>query len=510
MKQTLALRLGQQLAMTPQLQQAIKLLQLSTVDLQEEIQSILTENPLLEYEDSEGPVFESLASADDSPLREPGEEAPMSDLNGDSAVDLDAGDALPDELPVDSRWEDVYDNPGGGGEAPEFEDRNTYQETLGDYLLWQLNLTPMSPTDRAIATMIIDAIDADGMLTVPLEDIAQSLNSGTGGDASYGSEGIPEPDGDDTITLDEVAAVLKLVQHFDPIGVGARDLRECLSIQLHALSEETPWRAQAITIVSDHLDSLAGRDFSTLCAKTRLSEAELDQAIKLIQSLNPRPGSTVATGPDEFIVPDVLVRKVATRRGHRWQVELNGDALPKIRLNEQYAELARNAGKSADATYLRENLNEARWFLKSLQSRHDTLLKVASKIVEMQRGFFDYGEEAMKPMVLADIAAAVDMHESTISRVTSRKYLHTPRGVFELKYFFSSHVATKTGGEVSSTAIRALIRKLTAEENPRKPLSDSQLVTLLAAQNIKVARRTVAKYRESLRIPPSSERKRLS
>ncbi|MBM4203033.1 MAG: RNA polymerase factor sigma-54 [Gammaproteobacteria bacterium] len=494
MKQSLSLRLGQQLAMTPQLQQAIKLLQLSTLDLQEEIQEMVTDNPLLEYEDSEGPVFESLTPAEQNT----DVEAASAGVNAEAAVDLDAGDAMPEELPVDSRWDDVYESSGTGGEAPDIEDRNTYQETLGDYLLWQLNLTPMSPADRVIATMIIDAIDTDGILTTTVEDLVDSLNA----DQSPGDSA--------EVSADEVIAVLKLVQHFDPIGVGARDLRECLLIQLQALAEDTPWRQQALAIVTDHLDLLAGRDFSALCTRTHLNESDLDQTIRLIQSLNPRPGSTVNTGPEEFIVPDVVVRKVVNRRGHRWSVELNGDAVPRIRLNEHYAELARSVNSAADATYLREHLTEARWFLKSLQSRHDTLLKVASKIVEMQRGFLDYGEEAMKPMVLADIAAAVEMHESTISRVTSRKYMHTPRGVFELKYFFSSHVATKTGGEVSSTAIRALIRKLTAEENPRKPLSDSQLQTLLSAQNIKVARRTIAKYRESLRIPPSSERRRLS
>jgi RNA polymerase sigma-54 factor len=505
MKQSLSLRLGQQLAMTPQLQQAIKLLQLSTLDLQEEIQEMVTDNPLLEYEDSEGPVFESLTPVDHN--TEP--ETPVAEVNTEAAVDLDAGDAMPEDLPVDSRWDDVYENSGSsGGEAPDIEDRNAYQETLGDYLLWQLNLTPMTATDRAIATMIIDSIDADGILTATVDDIVEALNADqTPGD---GAQLTAEKGTADEITTDEVIAVLKLVQHFDPIGVGARDLKECLLIQLQALAEGTPWREQALAIVVDHLDLLAGRDFAALCSRTKLTEADLDQTIRLIQSMNPRPGSTVNTGPEEFIVPDVVVRKVINRRGHRWNVELNGDAVPRVRLNEHYAELARSVNSTADAAYLREHLNEARWFLKSLQSRHDTLLKVASKIVEMQRGFFDYGDEAMKPMVLADIAAAVDMHESTISRVTSRKYMHTPRGVFELKYFFSSHVATKTGGEVSSTAIRALIRKLTAEENPRKPLSDSQLVTLLSAQNIKVARRTVAKYRESLRIPPSSERKRLS
>lgn len=487
MKQTLALRLGQQLAMTPQLQQAIKLLQLSTIDLEQEIQAMVTENPMLEYEESEGPVV------DPSPAEDVASPA-SADIDGDMQMDIEHAE-IPEELPIDSRWEDVYDSsssPAGTSDTWDMEDRNTYQETLNDYLLWQLNLTPMSPTDHGIGSMLIDAIDADGMLTISIEDMVESLRD-------------ENPD----VGVEEVVAVLKLIQHFDPIGVGARDLKECLSIQLLALTPDTPWRNQALVLVETHLDLLAARDFTALCSRLKLTEAELSEVIKLVQSLNPRPGSTVATEPEEYIIPDVVVRKATNKRGSRWVVELNGDALPKVRLNEQYADLARSVSSAADASYLREHLTEARWFLKSLQSRHDTLLKVASKIVEMQRGFFDYGEAAMKPMVLADIAAVVEMHESTISRVTSRKYMHTPRGVFELKYFFSSHVASTTGGEVSSTAIRALIKKLTGEENPRKPLSDSQLVTLLAGQNITVARRTVAKYRESLRIPPSNERKRL-
>ncbi|MCP5179411.1 MAG: RNA polymerase factor sigma-54 [Pseudomonadales bacterium] len=490
MKPTLALRMGQQLAMTPQLQQAIRLLQLSTVDLEQEIQTMVTENPMLEYDGAEGPTFESLPTGE--------EESPQTGKeNSERDVNIDADDhGIPEDLPVDSRWEDVYESssaPSGPSEGWEQEDRNTYRETLSDHLLWQLNLTPMSDNDRLMATLIIDAIDDDGMLTTTPEDILESVR-----------EDLPETE------LDEVLAVLKLVQHFDPIGVGARDLRECLLIQLGALSADTPWRNEAIQLVDEHLASLGSHDYATLSGRLKLQEAQLADVVRLIQSLHPRPGATVNTEPEEFVVPDVIVRKVAGKRGARWVVELNADALPRIRLNEQYAELARSVTSASDATYLRDHLNEARWFLKSIQSRHDTLLKVATKIVEMQRGFFEYGEEAMKPMVLADIAAAVDMHESTISRVTSRKYMHTPRGVFELKYFFSSHVASSTGGEVSSTVIRALIKKLVADENARKPLSDSQLATMLAKQNIKVARRTVAKYRESLRIPPSNERKRIT
>jgi len=308
-----------------------------------------------------------------------------------------------------------------------------------------------------------------------------------------------------TIELDELEAVLKRVQQFDPVGIAARDLSDCLALQLNALDPETPWREQAIALVCESLDLLAARDFNTLKRRTRLDEADLASVVELIQSMNPRPGSVISSEPPEYIIPDVVVYKL----NERWQVELNGEATPRLKINDLYASMVKRADSSADNTYLKDNLQEARWFLKSLQSRHETLLKVATKIVEHQRGFLEYGEEAMKPLVLAEIAEAVEMHESTISRVTSRKYMHTPRGVFELKYFFSSHVSTNTGGEVSSTAIRALIRKLTADENPRKPLSDNKIAAILAEQNIKVARRTVAKYRESMAIPPSNERKRL-
>ena len=346
-----------------------------------------------------------------------------------------------------------------------------------------------------IATAIIDSVDPDGMLTTSLEDLLLALNADEPEDA----------DPETLVELDEIQAVLKRIQQFDPVGVCARDLPESLSLQLSALDPATPWRAEALSLVTEHLDLLAGRDFNTLKRKTRLEESDLASVVSLIQSMNPRPGSSIGGEAPEYIVPDVMVFK----DNGRWQVELNAEATPKLKINELYAGLVRRADSSADNVYLKDNLQDARWFLKSLQSRHETLLKVATKIVEHQRGFLEYGEEAMKPLVLADIAEAVEMHESTISRVTSRKYMHTPRGIFELKYFFSSHVSTASGGEVSSTAIRALIRKLTADENPRKPLSDNKIAAILAEQNINVARRTVAKYRESMAIPPSNERKRL-
>ena len=307
------------------------------------------------------------------------------------------------------------------------------------------------------------------------------------------------------IGVEEVEMVLHMLQQFDPTGVCARDLRECLLLQLRDVPDGTPWLEEARTLLSNHMHLLAARDYPTLLRRTRLEENELSDVMRLIQTLNPRPGSAVSSEEVEYVVPDVVVRKDK----RRWLVELNGESTPRLRINADYAALVRRADSSADNQFLKNNLQEARWFLKSVQSRNETLLKVATCIVQHQRGFLDYGPEAMKPLVLADIADAIGMHESTISRVTTRKYMHTPRGIFELKYFFSSHVGTASGGEVSSTAIRALIRKLTDEENPRKPLSDSRIAQLLAEQEIKVARRTIAKYRESMAIPPSNERKRL-
>ena len=307
------------------------------------------------------------------------------------------------------------------------------------------------------------------------------------------------------IDLDEVVAVLHRLQQFEPSGVCARDLQECLLIQLNHLPPDTPWLEQAKLVVGRYLNQLASSDFAQILRRTRLDEDQLKQVLTLIQSLDPNPGHTAVPEEIEYVVPDVFV----TKKNGRWLVELNPDIAPKLRINAGYANLIKRADNSADNTYLRDNLQEARWFLKSLHSRNETLMKVASRIVEHQRNFLEYGTEAMKPLVLHEIAEAVEMHESTISRATTNKYMHTPRGVFELKYFFSSHVATTAGGECSSTAIRALIKKLVAAENPRKPLSDNKIAQLLKEQGIEIARRTIAKYRDALFIPPSNERKRL-
>jgi len=485
MKQALQLKLGQQLTMTPQLQQAIRLLQLSTMDLRLEIQQAIESNPMLELLDDE----EELANGEE---HEAETAQATEEFDDDGAQkDLKEGE-IPEELPVDSSWDDVYQptTPSSSASSAvddnEGDDRNSTEETLAEYLFWQLNLTPMSDRDRIIAATIIDAIDADGMLSISDAELLSGF------------------DAELAVAEDEYLAVLKRVQQFDPPGIAARDLRECLSIQLGQLPDEGPWVREARALVAEHLDLLGAHDVGALKRKLKLDDEALRHVVRLVQSLNPRPGARIGTDDTEYVVPDVIVK----RTGNRWLVELNPDAAPKLRINPDYASLVRRADSSADNVYLKNNLQEARWFLKSLASRNETLIKVASKIVEHQRGFLEYGEEAMKPLVLNEIAEAVGMHESTISRVTTRKYMHTPRGIFELKYFFSSHVGTTTGGEVSSTAIRALIKKLTADENPKKPLSDSAIAAILVAQKINVARRTVAKYRELLSIPPSNERKR--
>ena len=505
MKQTLALKLGQQLTMTPQLQQAIRLLQLSALDLQQEIQEVLDANPLLEHADDYAENYgENTDSVDAQEFDAPTESGSATTESGvpdnqvaEQQVNEQIEQPLTQDLPVDSSWEDNYPTssslPAADTDFDKFANQSADQ-TLADHLLWQLNLTPMADSDRVIATAIIDAIDASGFLGASVEEICLAVG------------GNPQPqcnDSDANYTLEDVEAVLARIQEFDPLGVAARDLKECLIIQLATLSEDTPSIQEATLLVSDYLDLLGSKDFTTLRRKTKLSDHELSEAVALIRTLNPRPGTSIADENTDYITPDVVVRKDEGR----WLVELNNDATPQIRINPVYEGLAKSTTLAKDKEYLRDNLAEARWFLKSLQTRNDTLLRVAAKIVEVQRGFLEYGAEAMKPLVLADIAEAVELHESTISRVTSRKYMATPRGVYELKYFFSSHVGTNTGGEVSSTAIRALIQKLTAEEDPKKPLSDSKITAILKTQNIKVARRTVAKYRESLSIPPSNERK---
>ncbi|OEE77941.1 RNA polymerase factor sigma-54 [Vibrio ordalii] len=485
MKPSLQLKLGQQLAMTPQLQQAIRLLQLSTLELQQEIQEALESNPLLDVEEA----YEENATADVHSINEDKETSTeVLDIEPQDSSDLIEKSEISSELEIDTTWDDVYSaNTGSTGIALD-DDMPVYQgettQTLQDYLLWQLDLTPFSDTDRSIALALIDAIDDYGYLTVSLDDILESF-------------------ADDNIELDEIEAVRKRIQQFDPLGVASVNLQDCLLLQLATYPTNTPWLEESKQLLIQHIDLLGNRDYKLIIKETKLKEEDLREVLQLIQQLDPRPGNNISTEHAEYVVPDVSVYK-----DHgKWVVTINPDSVPKLKINQQYAALGK--GNSADSNYIRSNLQEAKWLIKSLESRNETLLKVAKCIVEHQRDFFEYGEEAMKPMVLNDVALAVEMHESTISRVTTQKYMHTPRGIFELKYFFSSHVSTDSGGECSSTAIRALIKKLVAAENTAKPLSDSKIADLLADQGIQVARRTIAKYRESLGIAPSSQRKRL-
>ncbi len=536
MKQTLQIRLGQHLTMTPQLQQAIRLLQLSAVDLREEIQEALESNPMLELsedaggDDGDGDGAEADGALGREADGEYGAEATargdtgdfdsadggasgfddMADGSGDAHDDMHGdihgdghGSAVNDpeisniaeDLPVDSVWEDIYDTAtshhgqSGDAEGREFENQDTASETLRDHLTWQMQMTHFSERDRAIARTLIDSINERGYLAASLEDIHEGLVADL-----------------DDLDMQEVEAVLRQIQHFDPVGVGARDLRECILIQLQHYPADTPWLGQALELVGEHLSLFAEREYAQIMRRLKCTQAELQEVLVLIQSVNPHPGEQVADSRTEYVVPDIIVRKDK----NAWRVELNPEAVPRVRVNAGYAGLVRRADSSSENAYMRNQLQEARWFIKSLQSRNETLLKVATCIVERQRAFLEQGEEAMKALVLHDIATTVEMHESTISRVTTQKYMHTPRGIFELKYFFSSHVSTDGGGECSATAIRAFIKKLIAAEDRGKPLSDSKIALLLKEkQGINVARRTIAKYRESLSIPSSSERKRL-
>ncbi len=496
MKPTLQLKLGQHLTMTPQLQQAIRLLQLSTLELQTEIQQILEENPLLEFADDHE-AREASSESDRDTERNQADADNQSASSEQTSIDLDNKQEIPDELPVDSNWDDIYETTSTGLNNQNYSDDGTDSflenqsggdESLADHLLWQLRNTPTSENDFLIAVTIIDAINDDGYLTETVADIHQSLIN------------------DIEIDIAEVEAVLRRVQHFDPIGVAARDLRECLLLQMDAFSADSPNLENARILVAEHLELLGAHDYARLQRKTRFTEAQLNDVLAFIQTLNPKPGSSISNTKPEYIVPDIYVSK----HKNRWVVELNPEAAPKIRINQLYADHVKNRDRSKEAAYLKNSLQEARWFLKSLRSRSETLIRVGRAIVDRQRLFLEYGDEGMKPMVLRDIAEELEMHESTISRVTTHKYMHTPRGVFEFKFFFSSHVRTIDGGECSATAIRAMVKKLIDNENPRKPMSDNKISSFLVKEGINVARRTVAKYRESMSIPPSNERKRLA
>jgi RNA polymerase sigma-54 factor len=490
MKQSLELKLGQKLAMTPQLQQAIRLLQLSVIDLRSDIQEALDSNPLLEVVETDD------ASRDANPANQETEGAADEAVSNPETSDVFERGTAGEELQQDYAWEDdSYVQLAAGGArnqeqwtGNEIDTRNSAPTTLHDHLEWQLRMLPLTERDRQIGETIIEAINDDGYLTVDVEEIATTLDL--------------EP----PLETDEVIVMLHQVQYFDPIGVAARDIADSLMIQLNHLAESTPFLETARLIVANHLDVMANRDMAKLKRVTRSTPEQLRGAITLIQSLNPRPGSVIQQGETRYIIPDVVVRKI---EGH-WQAMLNDEALPRLGVNKYYQSLIRRGDDSSQNRYLRDNLQEARWYIKSLQNRHETLLRVANEIIRRQQAFFDHGDAAMRPMVLHDIADALELHESTISRVTTNKYMQTPLGVFELKYFFSSHVSTTDGGTCSATAIRSHIRKLVENESPGKPISDNRIAELLSQQGICVARRTVAKYRELMSIPPSNMRKSLT
>ena len=460
MKASLQLRLGQQLAMTPQLQQAIRLLQLSSLDLQQEIRNALETNCMLEEPENAG---ETRQTAENSTDGEPG--------SSENQIETDWDSSTADST---TSWS------GSENMGPGIQAVTGNILTLHEHLLYQLELSHLLETDRAIAAALIDSIDDDGYLKEDIAEISRSLD----------------------VDIEETEAVLHLIQRLDPVGAGARDLSECLLVQLQQFVADTPGIATATKIVAKHLELLASHKTEKLGKLLGVDDDELRQAMHLVRSLNPKPGLQVSGEAPQYIVPDVLV----TKHDNRWRVELNQDVLPRIRVNSEYARLVSSNGASAP---MKEQLQQARWLMRSLEIRNETLLKVATAIVQRQAEFLEHGEEHMKPMILKDVAEAIEMHESTVSRITSQKYMHTPRGIFEFKYFFSSHISTRDGEEKSSVAIRAMIKKLISDENPAKPLSDSRIAKTLVERGIKVARRTVTKYREAMAIPASHERKNL-
>ena len=458
LKPSLQLKLGQSLTMTPQLQQAIRLLQLPILDLNAQIQEALEENIMLEMED-----------LPDVPR-----------TSADSTAEVET-------IKADEQWESravgqSQDSGWNGEGRPITEFADVSGETLHEHLYWQLEMENFTLREALIGEALVDSINDDGYLTSDVDEIITSLD-----------ERPP-------VTTDEAEQVLARLQHLDPVGVGARSLSECIIRQIEQLESETPGYQLALDIAAGHLDLVASRDYGELRRGLRTSEENLHEALALVRACNPKPGLAVSPAAAQYVIPDVFVRKV----DNRWQVEISPTGVPRLSVNQQYAKLLRGSGEHA---VLKTQLQEARWLIRSLEIRNETLLKVATSIVTRQTRFLELGDEAMKPMVLRDIADEIGMHESTISRVTTNKYMHTPRGVVEFKYFFSSHLSSASGEDQSSTSVRAKIRKLISSENPAKPLSDSKITNLLKGEGISVARRTVAKYREAMNIPSSSDRR---
>jgi len=483
MKQGLQLRFSQNLALTPQLQQSIRLLQLSTQELNQELETILQANPLLERDEKNADGSDAvdtfipasnapeIANPQETPRTE---EAPVQENFNDDYF----------EYGGNTRWDDSN---AGNDEDNDYSFQEAATETLHEHLLSQLKLLPLSERDQMLALLLVDAINDDGYLELPLEELVEQID--------------PEAE----VDLLELQTALKHIQNLDPAGVGARNLSECLALQLRALEESSPLLDLSLTLVEQHLPLLAARDYAKLRRVLHCDDETLRQAQQLITQLNPRPGNAFSNiSSDHFIQHEIIVKKV---KGV-WIASLNDEVVPKLRINQIYANILKRNRDSSNQ-YLMSQMQEAKWMIKNIQQRFSTILRVSQAIVDRQRNFFEHGEVAMRPLVLREIADELELHESTISRVTTRKYMLTPRGVYELKYFFGSHVATESGGACSATAIRALIKQMIAEEDPKKPLSDNQITDVLSKQGIVVARRTIAKYRESLQLPAASQRKAL-
>lgn len=478
LKHGLSVKIGQSLSMTPQLQQAIRLLQLSSIELQQEIQENIDTNPLLER-------------VEDAPIDErKGEEQP----NEIASTETEGIEVIPEELNIDANWDEVYDpewksgNTGAEASASDLIDTLHFEpETLRDHLQKQIDLSQLSAIDKEIAATIIFYIDSKGFLTESTEQIFLFLEEKL------------------LIEENEVQAVLRYIQNLDPVGVGAKDLSEALLLQLKHHHSDHPLIKPATKLLKKHLDLAEKRDYTGIKRILKLSTEQFENLLRLIQSLDPNPGDIFNTSITNYITPDVYVRKIKGM----WVTSLNQETLPELQLNNYYSNMLSSTSNKTDKNYLKSNIQQARWFIKSIDNRNSTILNVANAIVGRQAAFLQYGEEAMKPMILKDLAEELKLHESTISRVTTQKYMHTPRGIYEFKYFFSSHVSTSTGGACSATAIQAMIKKLITSEDPKKPLSDSKLTNLLKEQGINVARRTVAKYREAMHVSSSHERKTL-
>jgi RNA polymerase sigma-54 factor len=483
MKHSLQLKLSQHLTLTPQLQQSIRLLQLSTVELNQELERYLAENPLLERAD--------LASPDETvPLpangaTQPTQSSQEAQESRDAEERREESSSLADEHGFGDEHAPTGSSRRDDDERDDFTQFAAAEPTLQEHLLQQISLTGLTERDKRLAAHIVGHLDEDGYLKSDLEELRESALSA-----------LPDLD------IEELSIALKHVQNLEPTGVGARDAAECLELQLKALPESTPHRDAALALVTQHLDVLAARDFNRLKRLLGVTEDELREVRALILTLDPKPGRAFGQGDVRYVVPDVVVRKISGR----WTAALNRDAMPRLRVNKMYADILQ-ASRENGGKHLAGQLQEARWLIKNVQQRFDTILRVTQAIVDRQKNFFEHGEVAMRPLVLREIAESVGLHESTISRVTTQKYMLTPRGIFELKYFFGSHVSTDTGGACSATAIRALIKQLVAAEDCRKPLSDHRISDILAQQGIQVARRTVAKYREAMHIQPANLRK---